>query len=187
MMSDQQIAIVAVIVVLSGIFAFIFLGVYLTKYQYFEMDFSKGILLKRIKFSRVDLDWQVGKVYGFPDEFGEIKVMNRREIFIRSGFNEPGQEILTWNYRIRELQIFGRIIMTANEPWLEIRMGYASLIGGIYIGSFMNFAFSGVISEIIPSSPFVFFLILGTYFWFLKYQIINRTINICKKFCVGLR
>ncbi|TGL63606.1 hypothetical protein [Leptospira sarikeiensis] len=187
MMSDLQIALIAVFIVISAMLGFIFAGIFLTKYQYFEMDFRKGILLKRIKLLRIDLDWKVGKVYEFSKEFGVVKVMNEKEIFIRANLGGERDDYFKFQKNYGPL-LLGRIFQSDQELWLEIRMAYPTLVMGLYISSVSSgLFFTGPGFSFIFLGLLVFCSLLGVYFCFIRGWVIRDIIRICRKFCVGLR
>lgn len=159
---------------------FILWGLSITKYQYFETDFGKGILLKKIRFRRIDLEWTEGKVYEFRD--GYAKIMSPDLIFVRGRLRSEADYQFP---SVSKSLSMGKLSKEGDFFVLEIRMPYPLLI--LFFAPFSMWISQFFRETEISYSIFPSFLIHGTMILlvliFIRSRIIRESIAICGNFC----
>ncbi|TGL49221.1 hypothetical protein EHQ61_12205 [Leptospira wolffii] len=174
-------ALIGVFIIIAYV---IYWGISLTRYQYFEKNFEEGLLLYRLEFDSLDIDWTLGRTYGFMGGF--VKVVDVDRLFVRGTLRS--EESDSFRLSERKTMFMGVIRKSTNGFILEIRVSWTILFL-FSIPSFLAclqfFTESSVwIQSLLASFIFLFFALIP--FYYLRRGMLMEATFVCRQFSQGL-
>ncbi|PJZ41688.1 hypothetical protein CH370_09605 [Leptospira kmetyi] len=156
-----------------------FWWIFVTKYQNFEFNIKKGLLIKNIEIEEINVDLNLTKIYEFQDGYIKVNGENGLLLIRRKITSESGR-----NYRNIPL-VYASMNTRGNSKLLEIRLPLVSLFPIIYMLLFLSAIVIGLSLKEYYLAPVIIipFLIGYLFYILIKHNAIKTIREIVKNLC----